>query len=394
MDILDFEVPYCLVEKEKNMKKQILMTIAALTLVASMPLTAFATETVPSNTPKTAPAMPNAATEQNPLDSMPFGVNIDTLWIAEAGKYDVTETGLERYDFAELAPGKTYEVAIHITNNSDRNIATPYGIDFEILLPRVVEAGKPPYLEVTARSDMKNTDDLWSYTWMPSAKIRAKEDVALVYKDQSNYVSYLEDGKPDAKRSGKAGFSWGPSSRLMERDNILLSATQQGLYAGTSKIVTFQFETVALSKWEELSADMRQDPVKVKVDDVYQSLVDGKVHISSTLLLPKWLRDQMKGADGYWRIMARPEIEKDGRVSVVVRVENHTAAYAAAVSNAVSLRGGSVELSKFLDATINDHTDTAKTYESYAETWVECSTSDYDFRKDESIKIDMIVSTR
>lgn len=377
------------------MKKKILTVITALALVMSTPLTAFATGTVSGNAPETIPkTVCVTVPEQNPLDSMPFGVNIDTLWIAEAGKYDIAETGLEKHDFAELVPGKTYEVAIHITNNSDRSIATPYWINYEILVPRMVKATEPPHLEITVRSDEKNPDELWVHTWMPSAKIEAKEDVALVYKDQSNYMYYLKEGKPDAKRSGKAGFSWGPSSRLMERDSILLSGTNQGLYAGTSKIITFQFETVALSEWEELSTDIRQDPVKAKVDDVYQSLVDGKVHISSTVILPKWLRDQMKGADGYWRIMARPEIEEDGRVSVVVRVENHSAAYASVDSSVVSLRGGSVELSKFVDATISDYKDTAQLYESYEGTWAECHMSDYDFRKDESIKIDMVVSTR
>lgn len=378
------------------MKKKILTAITALALVMSTPLTAFATGTVSGNAPETIPkTVCVTAPEQNPLDSMPFGVNIDTLWIAEAGKYDIAETGLEKHDFAELVPGKTYEVAIHITNNSDRSIATPYGINYEILVPRMVKATESPYLEITARSDEKNSDELWGHTWMPSAKIEAKEDVALVYKDQSNYMYYLKEGKLDAKHPDKAGFSWGASSQLMGRDDILLSAAEQALYAGTSKVVTFQFETIALSEWEELSTAIRQDPVKVKVDDVCQSLVDGEVHISATLSLPEWLRGQMKGEDGFWRIMARPEISENGRaVSVAVRVENHSAAYASVASNTVTLRGESVALSKFLNATINDYNGTAKSYESYAETWFGCSMSDYDFRKDESIKIDMTVSTR
>lgn len=371
------------------MKKRKIATILTMILTMFMPMTVSATGTVSGNTPKTTVETP---ADQSPLDRMPYGVNIETLWIAEAGKYDIAETRLEKYDFAELVPGKTYEVAIHMTNNSDRDIATPWGIDYEILVPRIVEAKSSPCIEVTAYSDERNTDELWRHSWTPSAKIQAKEDVALIYQDQSNYVYRLKNGKPDAKFADKASFSWRPDSRILEKDGILLNATDQALWAGASKIVVFQFKTVALSEWEEFSAAMRKDPVEVKIDDVYQSLVDGKVHITSTLSLPEWLRNQMKGKDGFWRIMARPEIEERGRVSVAVRIENHSAAYASVVSNEVTLRSGSATLSTFTDASFNSYHDFAKSYESYEETWVECGTSDYDFRKDESIKIDMTVS--
>lgn len=372
------------------MKKQKIATIlAVLTLAMSMPMTVSATGTASGNTPKTTVETP---ADQSPLDRMPYGVNIETLWIAEAGKYDIAETGLEKYDFAELVPGKIYEVAIHMTNNSDRDIATPWGIDYEIVVPRIVKAKSSPCIEVTASSDERNTDDLWRHSWTPSAKIRAKEDVALVYQDQSNYVYRLKDGKPDAECPDKVSFSWGPDSRVLEEDSILLNATDKALWAGSSKIVVFQFKTIALSEWEELSEAMRTDPVEVEIDDVYQSLVDGKVHIASTLSLPEWLRSQMKGKDGLWRIMAHPELEERGCVDVVVRIENHSAAYASVVSNEVRLRSGSATLSKFTDADFNGYHDFAQSYESYEEVWVDCDTSDYDFRKDESIKIDMTVS--
>lgn len=104
------------------MKKRFFAVLTAMVLVMSTPLTAFATGTVSGDTPET---VPSTTAERSPLDSMSFGVSIDTLWIAEAGKYDIAETGPEKYDFAELVPGKTYEVAIHMTNNSDRDIATP-----------------------------------------------------------------------------------------------------------------------------------------------------------------------------------------------------------------------------------------------------------------------------
>lgn len=323
---------------------------------------------------------------------MSFGVSIDTLWIAEAGKYDIAETGPEKYDFAELVPGKTYEVAIHMTNNSDRDIATPWGINYEISVPRIVKAKSSSCIEVTAHSDERNTDELWRHSWTPSAKIQAKEDVALVYQDQSNYVYYLKDGKPDVKYADKAGFSWGPDSRILEEDSILLNANNQALWVGTSKVVIFQFKAIALSEWEEFSMAMRKDPVEVKIDDVCQSLVDGEVHITSTLSLPEWLRNQMQGKDGFWRIMAHPEIEERGRVSVVVRIENHSTAYVSVVSNDVTLRSGSVTLSQLTDASLNAYHDFAKSYVSYEGTWVECNTSEYDFRKDKSIEIDMTVS--
>lgn len=194
------------------------------------------------------------------------------------------------------------------------------------------------------------------------------------------------------KYADKAGFSWGPDSRILEEDSILLNANNQALWVGTSKVVIFQFKAIALSEWEEFSMAMRKDPVEVKIDDVCQSLVDGEVHITSTLSLPEWLRNQMQGKDGFWRIMAHPEIEERGRVSVVVRIENHSTAYVSVVSNDVTLLSGSVTLSQLTDASLNAYHDFAKSYVSYEGTWVECNTSEYDFRKDKSIEIDMTVS--
>lgn len=283
-----------------------------------------------------------------------LGVKMELLWCAGTKAYDATVAeDLIPHTPEILEPGKFYEVAIMVSNDTDDAIAVPWGMDYTIVLPRIIapeesENPEDASADIDGRVTSREGNDDAGSTRM-YVDLKVSEPVALRYIDFSNSLFYSGE-------TNRHGFNWETDSRPLDENNIILQGTLQGLQPHTYRVVTFLVEACPLAEWEDFIATMHDEPVAATVLSVtegthwtreYESDVEGEnvpgersytssmyredtLDIDFTINVPQWLRDLVNEDGGWWRIMVRPRFDESGSVGVELRFENHNCTYVAA----------------------------------------------------------------
>lgn len=292
-------------------------------------LTASPAGVIPVQDPATSPDGSATISEDD------LGLKMDLLWCAEPGTYDPEdEEDLVSHVPEVLEPGKTYEIAIMVSNPTDDNIATPWGIDYLFTVPRVVaaEEGADDTIYGRACSCEGNVDADKAAEEMFTG-ISATEPLAVWYVDASNRIIHSD-------RDGKASFYWGEDSRILDEESLIFYSRWQGLSSRDYVIMTFQIETRPLMQWQEFISVVHADPVIVNITEATEGahfwrIYSGdmrheyEVTIDCEITIPEWLRNLKEDGD-WWDVMIRPRFEEDGTANVDVCIRKYNGVYVVA----------------------------------------------------------------